>query len=331
VKGFEMLDMFQGSTGLILMAGLGGMALLGVAGLVLVTGGRPDPMAKFQKEAKAARSSKGPRDRDLRRKDQSRNLKILERYGKFLTPADEKELSEARRVLAQAGYHSKNAVRDLHAMQFILAILGMTFSLLLIYVVAPDRFDSIPLTTVTMISPMLIGYYLPKRWIAQRAAARQDEIMAGFPDALDMMLICVEAGQSLDQSIRRVSIEIAPAYPSLAEELATVGEQVKAGRERGEVLREMAKRVDISDITSFVTVMVQAATYGTSITDALRIFAAEMRDKRIMRAEEKANLLPTKMTLGTMMFTVPPLLIILIGPSVVGVMGELNPGTIMGP
>lgn len=326
-----MLDMFQGGAGLTLLAGLSGMALLGVAGLVMVTGGRPDPLAKFQQETKAARSGKSDKDRNLRRKEQSRNLKVLERYGKFLTPTDEKELSDARRMLAQAGYKGKNAVRDMHAMQFILAVTGLTFSLLLIYVIAPDRFDSIPLAASTMISPMLLGYYAPKRWVAKRAAARQDEIMAGFPDALDMLLICVEAGQSLDQSIRRVSIEIAPAYPALAEELATVGEQVKAGRERADVMKEMAKRVDIPDITSFVTVMVQAATYGTSITDALRIFAAEMRDKRIMRAEEKANLLPTKMTLGTMMFTVPPLLIILIGPSVVGVMTELNPAAIMGP
>jgi len=175
---------------------------------------------------------------------------------------------------------------------------------------------------------MLLGYYAPKKWVDSRVAARKDEIVSGFPDALDMMLICVEAGQSLDQSIQRVATEIATTYPALGEELTTVGSQVRAGRERNEVLKDMARRCDITDITSFTTVMVQAATYGTSITDALRVFASEMRDKRIMRAEEKANILPTKMTLGTMMFTVPPLLIILIGPSVVGIMTELNAGSI---
>ncbi|MEI6801375.1 MAG: type II secretion system F family protein, partial [Pseudomonadota bacterium] len=89
----------------------------------------------------------------------------------------------------------------------------------------------------------------------------------------------------------------------------------KAGKERVQVLRDMSERVGLPDITSFVTTMIQSATFGTSIADALRVYSAEMRDKRVMRAEEKANTLPTKITLGTMLFTVPPLLIMLIGPS----------------
>ncbi|MDD7971751.1 type II secretion system F family protein [Roseinatronobacter alkalisoli] len=324
-----MLDMFQGAFGMIMLAGIGGVALIAVAGLALVANGRPDPMAKFSETASRARQNQGSAQ-TLRRAATGLDMAALRKYAKFLEPTDEKELSEARKKLVLAGYHGKSAVRDLHAIQFLLAISGLLFSLLLIFVILPDKLNGTATLAAVMVAPMLIGYFMPRRWVEQRATARQEEIMAGFPDALDMMLICVEAGQSLDQSIQRVAQEIRPAYPALSEELTTVGDQVRAGRERGEVLREMAKRVDLTDITSFVTVMVQAATYGTSITQALRIFAAEMRDKRIMRAEEKANLLPTKMTLGTMMFTVPPLLIILIGPSVVGVMTELNAGAIMG-
>lgn len=326
-----MLDMFQGAFGMILLAGIGGLVLVAIAGFALVSNTRPDPMAKFSETATRARNSDAAGvGQTLRRASTGLDLAALRKYAKFLEPTDEKELSEARKKMVLAGYHGKNAVRDMHAVQFLLAIGGILLSLLLIFVILPGKMNGLPVLAAVMVSPMLIGYFLPRRWVEQRAAARQEEIMAGFPDALDMMLICVEAGQSLDQSIQRVAQEIRPAYPALSEELTTVGDQVRAGRERGEVLREMAKRVDLPDITSFVTVMVQAATYGTSITQALRVFAAEMRDKRIMRAEEKANLLPTKMTLGTMMFTVPPLLIILIGPSVVGVMTELNPATIMG-
>jgi len=133
------------------------------------------------------------------------------------------------------------------------------------------------------------------------------------------MLVCVEAGQSLDQSIARVAREIAPAYPDLAEEFDIVSQEVRAGKERVTVLRDMAERVGLPDITSFVTTMIQSATFGTSIAEALRVYSAEMRDKRVMRAEEKANTLPTKLTLGTMLFTVPPLMVILIGPSIHGV------------
>jgi tight adherence protein C len=94
-----------------------------------------------------------------------------------------------------------------------------------------------------------------------------------------------------------------------------VAHEVKAGKERVVVLRDMSERVGLADITSFVTTLIQSSSFGTSIADALRVYSAEMRDKRIMRAEEKANTIPTKLTLGTMLFTLPPLLVILIGPS----------------
>ena len=133
------------------------------------------------------------------------------------------------------------------------------------------------------------------------------------------MLVCVEAGQSLDQSIIRVSKELRASYPSLSDEFEIVSYEIKAGKDKPTVLADMGERCGVADISSFVTVLVQSATFGTSIAEALRVYAEEMRDKRVMRAEEKANKLPTKMTLVTMMLTVPPLLIILVGPSVVGI------------
>ena len=324
-----MLDIFNSPMGMITVAALGAVLLLGIALVALAKGERPDPMAKFSQQAKE-RSAASSEAQNALRRGKGREIKALNNFGRFLEPENEKELSAARQRMIQAGYHGKHAVRDFAALQFILAVAALIISLLVVFVIMPEKFDTPVLMAAVLVLPMLIGYIAPRRWIENRVAARQEEILSGFPDALDMMLICVEAGQSLDQSIQRVAREIAPAYPALSEEFGAVGEQVKAGRERGEVLKDMAKRCDISDITSFVTVMVQASTYGTSITDALRVFASEMRDKRIMRAEEKANLLPTKMTLGTMMFTVPPLLIILIAPSVIGIMNDLSGGIVGG-
>ncbi len=324
-----MLEFLNTPFGMTALIGLAGVVLLVIAFITLANGEQVDPMQKFSEQTKSAPARNPADNRQLRRKA-SREIKALDSFSRFLEPENEKDLSAARMKMIQAGYHGKNAVRDLTALQFILAIGAFLVSLLVGFVLLPDTFDSTLTLSILMIAPMLIGYMAPRRWIENRVEARKTEIISGFPDALDMMLICVEAGQSLDQSIQRVSREMKSAYPALGEELGAVGEQVKAGRERSDVLRDMAKRCDIPDITSFVTVMVQAATYGTSITEALRIFASEMRDKRIMRAEEKANILPTKMTLGTMMFTVPPLLIILIGPSVVGIATELNPAAISG-
>jgi len=325
-----MFDMFQSGFGTIMLLGLIGLVLIFVAGFAAFGDNTGDPMDRLKNQVTVANANKPDAPSGGLRRKQRKGIAALEKYAKFLEPENVVELSAARQRMIQAGYHGTHAVRDFQALQFILAVGMLLLSLLVVFVIMPDKFESLPMRAAALTLPMLIGYYGPRRWIDGRVAARKEEIISGFPDALDMMLICVEAGQSLDQSIQRVSIEISNAYPALGEELSTVSEQVKAGRERGEVLKDLGKRCDISDITSFTTVMIQAAAYGTSITDALRVFAAEMRDKRIMRAEEKANILPTKMTLGTMMFTVPPLLIILIGPSVVGIMTELGGNNIMG-
>ena len=105
-------------------------------------------------------------------------------------------------------------------------------------------------------------------------------------------------------------------FPELAEEYEIVSQETKAGKDKTTVLKDMADRCGVPDISSFVTVLVQSQQFGTSIADALRVYSSEMRDKRVMRAEEAANKLPTKMTLATMMLTVPPLMVILIGPSI---------------
>ena len=177
---------------------------------------------------------------------------------------------------------------------------------------------------LSVILPGAGGYMLPKYWVTKRQQSRQEEITNGFPDSLDMMLVCVEAGQSLDQAIIRVSKEIRAGFPALADEFEIVAHEMKAGKDKVSVLRDMSERAGVADVASFVTVLIQSASFGTSVAEALRVYAAEMRDKRIMRAEEKANTLPTKMTLATMLLTVPPLLIILIGPSVYDIAQTLS-------
>ena len=211
-------------------------------------------------------------------------------------------------------------VRYFHFAQLALAlgflVLGVLYFLLF---VSGDE-TTTQQTMMYILGPGAVGYMLPKYWVSKRQQQRQEEIANGFPDSLDMMLTCVEAGQSMDQAIIRVAREIRVSFPALAEEYEIVSHQIKAGRDKPSVLNEMSDRCGVQDISSFVTVLIQSQSFGTSIADALRVYAAEMRDKRVMRAEEKANKLPTKMTLATMMLTVPPLLIILVGPSVLGIM-----------
>lgn len=264
--------------------------------------------------------------RALRKADK---IDKLERFAHFLEPQKKEELSAAKLQMLRAGYTGKNAVRMFHAIQFLLAILFLIGGLIIALVKSFSQEMTPTDLLLHSLLPCAIGYYIPRYWVNKRVTQRQTEIIQGFPDALDLMLVCVEAGQSLDQSIIRLGKETRAGYPALADEFDMVAQEVKAGKERIAVLKDMAERVGVPDVASFVTTIIQSATFGTSIADALRVYSADMRDKRVMRAEEKANMLPTKLTLGTMLFTVPPLLVILIGPSVYGMvtmLGQLSSG-----
>lgn len=306
---------------------MGPLYAVGFLGLLLVLGTLPvllrktvDPLDKLKKSRRDAHAAAGSQQKLRTASGHDK----LEKFSTFLEPQDETEYSAIQLKLLQAGYKGKNAVRSFHFAQFALGLgllaLGGAYAML-------NSATGDPTTKATILSiliPGVCGYMLPKYWITRRLEARKEEIINGFPDSLDLMLVCVEAGQSLDQSIIRVATEIRAGYPALADEFQIVAQEMKAGKDRIQVLRDMSERAGVADVASFVTVLIQSATFGTSIADALRVYAEEMRDKRVMRAEEKANTLPTKMTLATMMLTVPPLLIILIGPSVYGIYTLLN-------
>ena len=265
----------------------------------------------------------GKGQKELRIADKSDSL---EKFASFLEPQDVETMTASRMKLLRAGYKAKNAVRTFHFAQFALGLGFLGLGLVYALVTKSQQEVSTQFMIMCTIGPGAAGYYLPQYWVQRRVQKRQNEIVEGFPDALDLMLVCVEAGQSLDQSINRIAKESRAGYPALAEEFEMVAQEVKAGKERVAVLKDMSARIGIADISSFVTTLVQSATFGTSMSEALRVYSLEMRDKRVMKAEELANKLPTKLTLGTMLFTLPPLLIILIGPSVHGIATSLGGG-----
>ncbi len=309
-----------------LLGPFGPLFVIGFLGLALIIIALPVMLRKQRDRFNDLRSeTRGRTGADKGKQLRTGNVAAekLSKYAQFLEPQKEEEYSALRLKLLQAGYRDKGAVRVYHAAKLIFGIGFLVIGLLLVLAQSASRELSLTDMVLYTILPCAIGYYLPSYWVTKRQEARQTEITQGFPDALDMMLVCVEAGQSLDQSIIRVGKESRAGYPALADEFDLVANEVKAGKERIQVLKDMAERVGLPDVSSFVTTLVQSSVYGTSISEALRVYSADMRDKRVMRAEEKANLLPTKLTLGTMMFTVPPLLIILIAPSVHGIMNMM--------
>lgn len=301
-----------------LLGPLGPLMALGALGLFMVLltlpmllKQREDPLRKLQRSMHQNVVDK-PRKERLRQDGRNEQL---QRFASFLEPKNEKELSAIQLKLRQAGYQSKDSVRFFHFAQFALGLIGLLVGLIYVFGLGNAEVMSTQSRLLYILGPGGAGYFLPKYWITRRIEIRKEQITQGFPDALDMMLVCVEAGQSLDQAIVRVAGELRASYPALSDEFEIVAYEMKAGKDKASVLRDMGIRCCVQDVSSFVTVLIQSATFGTSIADALRVYAEEMRDKRVMRAEEAANKLPTKMTLATMMLTVPPLLIILVGPS----------------
>ena len=306
---------------------LGGLSILLIAlGVSLYSQQRRDPFGRIGEIKAGARAEAAavPAPHGLRHESREQKLK---KFSGFLEPKDASQLSEMRKHLMRAGYHGRDAIRVYHAVQMIAGIGGLLFGTVYVVLQQANGVEfSTNMLLIWILGPGLVGYMLPKRYVNKRVEAREKEIVSGFPDSLDLLLVCMEAGQSLNQAILRVSEEMRSSYPALSLEYETVAHQLRAGMERSQVLRDMADRCNVDDITSFTTVLIQSQTFGTSIPDALRVYSSEMRDKRIMRAEEKANTLPTKMTLATMMFTIPPLLIVLLGPSVYRIMQAFGGG-----
>jgi len=316
-----MITDLLGPFGPLMVVGLLGVFLILITLPVLLKR-EADPLDKIKS---ANTTNKPGKSKDKLRSASGKDK--LEKYSNFLEPQNADEYSAAKLKLMQAGYRSNNAVRIYHFLQFALGIFGLLIggTYALVQMAGPVEVTTQQLVMWIMI-PGGIGYVLPKYWVTRRKQMRQEAITNGFPDSLDMMLVCVEAGQSLDQSIIRVARELKSGFPDLASEFEIVSQEAKAGKDKNTVLKDMADRCGVPDISSFVTVLVQSSQFGTSISDALRVYASEMRDKRVMRAEEAANKLPTKMTLATMMLTVPPLMAMLIGPSIYAIAVNLGGG-----
>jgi tight adherence protein C len=312
-------DMF-GPYGPLMIVGLLGVFLI-LMTLPILLKREVDPLDKLKAGNTAVdKKKKGEHLRAPTGRDK------LEKYSNFLEPQNAEEYSAAKLKLLQAGYRSKNAVRIFNFLQFALGIFGLICGGVYTIIQSTQVDVTGQQLAMWIMGPGGVGYMLPRYWVTRRQQKRKEAITNGFPDSLDMMLVCVEAGQSLDQSILRVARELRGGFPDLSDEYDIVSQEVKAGKDKTTVLKDMSERCGVTDIASFVTVLVQSQQFGTSISDALRVYASEMRDKRVMRAEEQANKLPTKMTLATMMLTVPPLMAMLIGPSIYAIVKNLGTG-----
>jgi tight adherence protein C len=216
-----------------------------------------------------------------------------------------------RSRLIQAGYYGQSAPAVFLTVRVVLlGALGLAG-----FMLGAMTDAHVTKTYMYMVGGAGLGYMAPKVALDQIVSTRMDEHRSGFPDFLDLMIVCCEAGLSMEASINRVSREMADAYPSLSANLYFATLEIRAGRSVNDAFANLAGRLGIEEARTFATLLQQSAELGSSLIDSLRIYSDDMRNKRMMRAEEKANQLPSKMVIPMMIFIFPILFLIMLFPA----------------
>ena len=225
------------------------------------------------------------------------------------------QLKKTQLKLMQAGIRTKDLAFFIIFARFILPLVLGTAAILLIYV-----FDFFPLWSAlrryfTVAGVLVLSYKAPDLWLSNKVKKRSHAIRKGLPDALDLLVICAEAGLTVDAAFGRVARELGKAYPALGDEFGLTAIELGFLNERRQAFENLASRVDLEAIRGVVTTMIQTEKYGTPLASALRVLSAEFRNERMMRAEEKAARLPAIMTIPLILFILPCLFIVILGPA----------------
>jgi tight adherence protein C len=252
--------------------------------------------------------------------EQNLIVKITQRIGEKV-PVSPRDVTTARRYLVAAGYRSDTAVRIYYGVKVILC-LGLLVSAFLFR----DVITSNPvLRIVLVIAGGLAGYFGPSLVLEQMVKARQERLRLSLPDALDLMVVCVEAGLGLDQAIRSVSEELKLTHKEISEELGLVTLEMRAGKRRADALKNLADRTGEGEIRKLVAILIQADRFGTSIAESLRTHSDFMRVRRRQDAEERAGKVGVKLVFPIFFFILPSMLVVAAGPGLLQVFKYLFP------
>ncbi|MCO6059623.1 type II secretion system F family protein [Pseudomonas sp. MOB-449] len=242
---------------------------------------------------------------------------LLERVGERLGSQEDEKASATRLLLLHAGYGSSSAVQVYWAIRLLLPLLLLGFAVLAMPFV-PKLTSSLAM----LLAAGLVGagWLLPAMVVEKRKEARITRLRASFPDALDLMVVCVESGLALPQAIERVAEEMAVSHSELAEELALVNAEIRAGIPSAQALKNLAHRTGLEDMQGLVSLLSQSIRFGTSVADTLRIYAEEFRDRRTQAAEERAAKIGTKLVFPLIFCLWPSFFLVAIGPAIIGVL-----------
>ncbi|MCC7175579.1 MAG: type II secretion system F family protein [Bryobacterales bacterium] len=247
-------------------------------------------------------------------------VKITQQIGEKV-PVSPQDVSVARRMLVAAGHRSEIAVRIYYGLKVVLCI-----ALLIVAFFTRDAITANPvLRIVLLVAAGLAGYFGPGFFLDHMVSARQERLKLSLPDALDLMVVCVEAGLGLDQAIRSVSEELKITHREISEELGLVTLEMRAGKRRAEALKNLADRTGEAELRKLVAILIQSDRFGTSIAESLRTHSDFMRVRRRQEAEERAAKVGVKLVFPIFFFILPSMLIVAAGPGLLQIFKYLFP------
>jgi tight adherence protein C len=241
---------------------------------------------------------------------------VLEDLAKILPQATGKQMSRLNRLMLQAGFRRPNSAAVFRGAKILLTALAVgTVYLTGYYRQSP----------MALLFALALGFVLPDLWLNRRIRNRKHRLRLSLPDALDLLVICVEAGLGLDQAILRVSQELKIVHPELSDEFRIVNLEMRIGKSRLDALRSLSDRTGVDDIKALIAMLIQTERFGTSIAQSLRVHSDTLRIKRRQRAEEAAAKTPVKMVPVLVFFIFPALLVVILGPAVITLSRQLIP------
>jgi tight adherence protein C len=246
-----------------------------------------------------------------------RIIELTKPVAQLSVPKEGWESSQLRIRFMNAGYRNETA-----PMIFFLAKTVLTFMLpaiFFLYIMISGANYAANLLLLLIVAFAALGYFLPNIFLERRIAYRKREILDSFPDAMDLIIVCVESGLGLDAALARVSEEMHMISPILGEELHLINLELRAGSSRERALRNLALRTGVEDIDTLVAMLVQSDRFGTSVAQALRVHAENLRTKRRLRAEEAAAKIALKLLFPLIFFIFPSMLLVLLGPALISI------------
>ena len=240
----------------------------------------------------------------------------LATVGKMMPTPGTVKAGRTQLLMFRAGYRSSEALLAMRGVKLLFPIAALAG----VYFSGMYRINVffVPIATFA------VGYLLPDMWLTWRVSARQRKLRKALPDALDLLVICVEAGLGLDQALMKVAQDMKIAHPELSEELQFVNLEMRIGKTRIDALRELARRTGLDDIKSLVAMLIQTERFGTSIAQSLRVYSDDMRLKRRQRAEEMSAKTSVKMVPALVFFIFPALMVVILGPAIITLMHQLS-------